>query len=346
MQPSNHEHIALPRGSHDIRTLAVLNELHLAYGNDFEGAVADYIPELAKVDPDQFGIAVVNTSGEVFSVGDVDRRFTIQSIANTFVYGLVIDSLGPDRVRQVVGVEPTGNPFNAIVLDAKTNRPMNPMVNAGAIAIASLVPGDDPTDKLNRVLEMFGQYLGQNPSVNMEVFMSERSTGDRNRSIAYLMRNFGVLQASVDETLDLYFQACSVQVNCVELATMAATMACGGIQPATGRTAISRPALRDVLSIMYTCGLYESSGQWVHTVGIPAKSGVGGGLLAVAPGRMGIAVFSPRLDDSGNSIRGMRVCRDMTAMLGLHLFQSGSWPATITQRAQPASELDSPKPGE
>ncbi|MEZ6234787.1 MAG: glutaminase A [Phycisphaerales bacterium] len=326
--PIAHEHVALPRGSADLRILAVLNELHLAYRDDLEGKVASYIPELAKVDPDQFGIAVVTASGEVYAVGDTSTRFTIQSIANTFVYGMVIDALGRERVRQTVGVEPTGNPFNAIVLDAKTNRPMNPMVNAGAIAVASLVPGDDPTTRLNRVLAMFAGYLGKTPSVNMEVFMSERSTGDRNRSIAYLMRNFGVLSASVDETLDLYFQACSVQVSCVELATMAATMACGGVRPSNGARAISRASLRDVLSIMYTCGLYESSGQWVHTVGIPAKSGVGGGLMAVAPGKMGIAVYSPRLDKSGNSVRGMKVCRDLASMLGLHLFQAGSWPTS------------------
>src|SRR5262249_24754966 len=209
---------------------------------------------------------------------------------------------------------------NAIVLDPKTNRPMNPMVNAGAIAVAGLVPGEDPTARLNRVLEMFGGYLGEKPSVNMEVFMSERSTGDRNRSIAYLMRNFGVRRSPVEETLDLYFQACSVQVNCAELATMAAPLANGGVQPVTGRTAITLPALRDVLSIMYTCGLYEASGQWVHSVGIPAKSGVGGGLLAVAPRRLGVAVYSPRLDGSGNSVRGMRVCRDLSGRLGLHLF--------------------------
>src|SRR5262249_35355044 len=163
--------------SHDVRTLAVLNELHLAHGGDRDGKVASYIPQLAKVDPDRFGIAVVTTAGDVYAVGDADVRFTLQSISNIFVYGLVLDALGREQVRGVVGVEPTGNPFNAIVLDPKTNRPMNPMVNAGAIAVAGLVPGEDPTARLNRVLEMFGGYLGEKPSVNMEVFMSERSTG-------------------------------------------------------------------------------------------------------------------------------------------------------------------------
>lgn len=319
------EHIALTNSSSSIRTLAAINELHMAYRDNSDGQVAKYIPELAKVDPNLFGIVVVTTGGEIYSVGDVHDRFTIQSIANPFVYGLVIDALGRDAVRNVVGVEPSGNPFNAIVLDARSNRPMNPMVNAGAIAVASMVPGGDPTDRLNRVLSMFSDYLGQQPAVNMEVFMSERTTGDRNRSIAYLMRNFSVLGSSVDESLDLYFQACSTQMNCVELATMAATMANDGVHPRTGRRAITRTSLRDVLSIMYTCGLYESSGMWVHTVGIPAKSGVGGGLMAVAPGKMGLAIFSPRLVAGGNSVRGKLVCRDLSAALGLHLFQAGSW---------------------
>lgn len=330
------EHIALRDSSREIRTLAAINELHLKHRANCDGAVANYIPELAKVPPDLFGIAVVTTQGEVFSVGDVNTRFTIQSISNPFVYGLVIDALGRETVRSVVGVEPSGNPFNAIVLDAATNRPMNPMVNAGAIAVASLVPGTDPTDRLNRVLSTFGDYLGGQPSVNMEVFMSERSTGDRNRSIAYLMRNFGVLRCAVDEALDLYFQACSIYISCIELATMAATLAYGGVHPMTGRRAITLRSLRDVLSIMYTCGLYESSGQWVHTVGIPAKSGVGGGLMAVAPGKMGVAIFSPRLDRGGNSVRGQLACRDLSAALGLHLFQAGSWSAS------PVLALDRP----
>lgn len=309
-------------GKLDSRILAAIHELHHAYKDDTEGKVAAYIPELAKANPDAFGIAVVTARGELYTVGDIESRFTLQSISNVFTYGLVLDALGREQVRSVVGVEPTGNPFNAIVLDPQTNRPMNPMVNAGAIAVASLVPGADATARLNGVLETLGRYLGERPGVNMEVYISERSTGDRNRSIAYLMRNFDVLWASVDESLDLYFQACSVQVNCRELALMAATLANAGVHPRTGTTAITRPALRDVLSIMSTCGLNEASGQWMHSVGIPAKSGVGGGLLAVAPGHLGLAVYSPRIDASGNSVRGMKVTRDLSRMLGLHLFQS------------------------
>lgn len=325
METGQSNRISLSGGRADVQILTALHELHQAYGDHLEGEVARYIPELAKVDPDQFGLAVVTATGERIAVGDAYESFTLQSIANPFVYGMVLDALGRAAVRDVVGVEPTGNPYNAIVLDPNTRRPMNPMVNAGAIAVSGLVPGKDPTDRLNRVLGMFGSYVGDQPAVNMEVFMSERTTGDRNRSIAYLMRNFGVIQVSVESVLDLYFQACSVSVNCVQLATMAATLANGGVNPLTSCRAISRASLRDVLSIMYTCGLYESSGLWVHSVGIPSKSGVGGGLLAVVPGKMGIAIFSPRLDASGNSVRGKLVCRSLSQMLGLHLFQAGSW---------------------
>lgn len=316
--------IALKESSETIRILAAINDLHLRYRDLDAGTVADYIPELAKVDPDVFAISIVTTAGETFSVGDDGRSFTLQSLANPFVYGLVLDQAGRARVRESVGVEPTGNPFNAIVLDRETNRPMNPMVNAGAIAATDLVSGDDPTARLNAVLDMFRTHIGERPTVDMEVFMSERSTGDRNRSIAWLMKNFDGLQRDIDETLDLYFQQCSVSVTSIQLATMAATLANGGIHPATGEPAMTERSLRDVLTIMYTCGLNEASGRWVHHVGIPAKSGISGGLFAVVPGRMGIAIFSPRLDEVGNSIRGIRVCSDLADTLDLHLFHASS----------------------
>lgn len=313
--------IRLQRGSKGLRILGVLNELHLEYSDVRDGDVTRYIPELAKMPPDLFGISVVTVDGETFTVGDVDHRFTLQSIANPFVYGMVLDELGRERVQQTVGVEPTGNPFNAIVLDRATNRPMNPMVNAGAIAISSLVSGSDPTARLNRMLAALGRYTGRTPSVDMEVFMSEKCTSDRNRSVAYLMRNFGVLENDINESLDLYIQQCAVSVTTTELAMMAATLANGGENPCTNERAISLKSLRDVLTIMYTCGLYEASGQWVHSVGIPAKSGVSGGLIAVVPGKMGIGIFSPRVDASGTSVRGRLVCQQLAAMLKLHIFE-------------------------
>ncbi len=321
--------IQLQSGGRSLRILAVLNELHMAYQDVRDGDVARYIPELAKTPPDLFAISVFTINGEAYSVGDVDYRFTLQSLANPFVFGMVLDDLGAERVLDTVGVEPTGNPFNAIVLDRATNRPMNPMVNAGAIAVTGLVDGADPTSRLNHLLAALGKYTGTQPTVNMEAFVSEKTTSDRNRSIAYLMRHFDVLRNDIDETLDLYIQQCSVSVSTPELALMAATLANGGVNPRTGERAISARSLRDVLTIMYTCGLNESSGQWVHSVGIPAKSGVSGGLMAVVPGRMGIGIYSPRIDSSGSSVRGQQVCRKLAAMLNLHIFQSalGAEPA-------------------
>jgi len=318
--PPEFSGVSLPDGDAEVRILAAINEIHLRHHNNHEGELPTYIPELANADPNEFAISVVTTSGHAYNVGSVDRRFTLQSIANPFVYGLVLDLLGRERVLQSVGVEPTGNPFSAIVLDRKTNRPMNPMVNAGAIAIASMIPGATPTDRLNRLLALFACLLDEKPIVNMQVFISEKSTGDRNRSIAYLMRNFKMLEANIDETLDLYFQQCSVSVTAPQLALMAATLANGGVQPQSGREVFSHSSVRDVLTIMLTCGLYESSGTWVHRVGIPAKSGVGGGFMAVVPGRMGIAVYSPKLDQHGTSVRGQRACEDLAALLNLHLF--------------------------
>lgn len=314
--------ISLNQSRESIRILAALNELHAAYKTLDEGSVANYIPELARVNPDQFAIAVMTVKGEVFVVGDAEALFTVQSAISPFIYGIALAELGQERVLRDVGVEPTGNPFHAIVLERGTNRPMNPLVNAGAIAIASMLPGRDPTDRLNRMLGHIGLFIGSKPEVDMQVFISEKTTADRNRSIAYLMRNFGHLERDLEETLDLYFQACSILVTPVQLANMAATLANGGVNPVTGQEAISRHNLRNVLTLMFTCGLYERSGLWAYNVGVPAKSGVSGGFLAVVPGEMGIAVFSPRLDQAGNSIRGLRVCQGLVEQLGLHIFGS------------------------
>ncbi|TVQ60960.1 MAG: glutaminase A [Phycisphaerales bacterium] len=312
-----------------IRILAAINDLHAELSGNTEGEVAAYIPELARVDPGTFAISVVTCEGEVFSVGDADTGFTLQSIANPFMYGMALDQLGRSAVERAVGVEPTGNPYHAVVLERGTNRPMNPLVNAGAIAIAGLLPGHDPTDRLNRALEAIALHIGERPAIDMGVFISESSTADRNRAIAYLMRNFGRLGGDLDETLDLYFQMCSITVNTVQLATMAATLANAGVNPRTSTRAISPVSLRDVLTVMFTCGLYEQSGRWAYRVGIPAKSGVSGGFMAVVPGRLGVAVYSPRLNTGGNSVRGIRVCEALSTQLGLHVFRNAEQRRTL-----------------
>lgn len=297
-----------------------LNDLHEQYQALTDGAVADYIPELATADPNWFGICVVSTDGQVFDVGNCDQLFTIQSISKAFVYGLALEDHGREYVNSKVSVEPSGEAFNAIVLDEETNRPYNPMVNAGAIATADLVKGNNATERLKRLLDMFGRYTGRELDVNVPVFLSEKSTGFRNRAIAYLMLNFGMVTDRIEETLDLYFQQCSILVNAKDLAMMAATLANKGINPVTGVRALDERYVQDVISVMLTCGMYDYSGEWVYKVGMPAKSGVGGGITAVVPNTLGIGTFSPPLDAKGNSVRGIRVCEDLSRDFGLHLF--------------------------
>lgn len=300
---------------------ATLAELHERYLGDFEGTVADYIPELAKADPNWFGICCVTPDGTVVEVGDSDRPFTIQSVSKPFVYGMALEDRGRQAVLEKVGVEPTGDAFNSIIrLDEASKRPYNPMVNAGAIATTSLLAGSGPTGRLNLMLERFGRYAGHDVAADMPVFISERSTGHRNRAIAHLMLNFQMIDPCVEEILDLYFQQCSIMVTARDLGVMAATLAHGGLNPLTGLRAVPRQFTRDILSVMFTCGLYDATGEWVYRVGLPAKSGVGGGLIAVSPGRLGIGVFSPLLDDRGSSVRAIRVCQELSARFGLHLF--------------------------
>jgi len=299
---------------------AFLKELHDRYLPVRDGALADYIPELTKANPDWFGLCVATVDGQVFSYGDAEQEFTIQSISKPFVYSLALEDHGRDGVLRRIGVEPTGEAFNSIILEDASKRPHNPMVNAGAIAAASLVKGDGPAERLNRVLEMFRRFIGREVVVDMAVFTSERATGHRNRAIAYLMLNFGMMPPDLEDGLDLYFKQCSVLVHCRDLAMMAATLANGGVNPATQERALPPEYVRDVLSLMHSCGMYDFAGEWAYRVGLPAKSGVGGGILAVVPGQAGIGVFSPLLDSRGNSVRGIRACQDLSERFGLHVF--------------------------
>lgn len=314
--------ISVASSTTQFRILAALNELHLRYRDLRDGDVATYIPELAKANPDWFAICVVTADGQVYEIGDADREFTIQSVSKPFVYGLALEDHGREAVLERVGVEPTGDAFNSIIKLDASNRPHNPCVNAGAIATTSLVKGNDPTARLNRLLDMFGRYFGRKVQVDMSVFMSERTTGHRNRAIAYLMLNFGMIGSNVDQILDLYFQQCSVLGDCRDMATMAATLANDGVNPLTGERAVEAAYLRDILTVMYTCGMYDFAGQWGYSVGLPAKSGVSGCILAVVPNQLGIAVYSPPLDERGNSVRGIRVCEDLSQEFGMHIFDT------------------------
>lgn len=299
---------------------AYLNELYEKYQSLDDGVLAQYIPELALANPDSFGICVATTNGKIFQVGESQKLFTIQSIAKAFVYGMALEDHGREYVNSKVGVEPTGEGFHAIVLDEKTNRPYNPMVNTGAIATTDLIKGNGATERLKRILQVFRLYTGRELDINVPVFLSERTTSNRNRAIAYLMLNFGMVTERIEETLDLYFQQSSIMVNAADLAVMTATLANGGINPITGERALDERYVKDVISVMLTCGMYNYSGEWVYRVGIPAKSGVGGGIAATVPGKLGIGTFSPLLDGRGNSVRGMKVCEDIAQDFGLHIF--------------------------
>lgn len=308
-----------------------LNELHARYAGLNEGAVADYIPELALAKPEWFGITLTTLDGRVFDVGDCERTFTIQSISKPLVYGLALEDHGREHVNSKVSVEPTGEAFNAIVLDERTNRPFNPMVNAGAIATADLVKGANATERLHRVLAMMQRYTGRAHDVDVPVYLSEKATGHRNRAMAYLMLNFGMIGERIDETLDLYFQQCSILVHAHDLAMIGATLANGGVNPVTGERAIDARYVQDVISVMLTCGMYDYSGEWCYHVGMPAKSGVGGGIMATAPGRLGIGTFSPLLDGKGNSARGIGVCTELSREFGLHLFSATKPPRQVEE---------------
>ncbi|WOD38545.1 glutaminase A [Nodosilinea sp. E11] len=300
---------------------AFLEQLYHEFKGLNDGQLATYIPELARANPDWFGISLVTLDGRTYEVGDVAQKFTIQSISKVFVYGMVLEDYGREKLLKKVGVEPTGDPFNSLIrLDEDSKRPENPMVNAGAIATTGLISGHHPADRLNRMLDMFQRYVGNEVFVDVSTFISERSTGHRNRAMAHLMLNFGMIDQPIDDALDLYFQQCSVLVTAHDLAVMAATLANQGINPITGQRAVGADHVRDILSVMYTCGMYNFAGEWAFRVGIPAKSGVSGGILAVVPNQAGIAVFSPLLDGHGNSVRGLKVFEALAQQYGFHLF--------------------------
>jgi glutaminase len=300
-----------------------LQDLHAKYRGVNDGKVADYIPELALAKPEWFGISVVTVDGQSFDVGDHDQLFSIQSVSKPFVFGQALDDHGRDAVLAKVGVEPTGEAFNAIVLDEVSNRPFNPLVNAGAIATADLIHGKDFADRIKRLMGLFGRYTGRDLYIDNSIFLSERTTGHRNRAIAHLMLNFGMVSEQISDSLELYFQQCSILVNAHDLAVIGATLANAGVNPLTSQRAIEQQHVKDVLSVMLTCGMYDYAGEWAYRVGLPAKSGVGGGICAVIPGIGGIGIFSPLLDPRGNSVRGIKVCEELSTRFGLHAFELG-----------------------
>jgi glutaminase len=299
----------------------IVRDIHRKYENFDEGAVATYIPELAKADPRHFGICMATVDGHVVRVGDWEHEFTIQSICKPFAFQMALEEFGRDHTLKHVGVEPSGDAFNSIELDPKTMRPFNPMINAGAIAISSLIKKNPRGAGVQAYVDKMQLAAGRTLRIDEDVLASEDLTGNRNRAIAYLMLNFGIIDSEVDHTLLQYFSQCSLLVNCQDLAMMAATVANMGSNPITGEQVFDFQYIKDMLTVIFTCGLYDHAGEWAYRVGMPAKSGVGGGILAIVNRQLGIAVYSPRLDAKGNSVRGILACRDLASELGLHAFE-------------------------
>src|SRR4051795_198529 len=306
-----------------------LNELYERHLIVEEGSVTRYYasgreyygPELAGDERDRFAIALASPEGDVYAAGHDDVAFALQSMSKVFVFALALHDHGRDRVLEHVGVEPSGDAFNSIVFDERHRRPYNPMVNARALVTSDLVHGDSSARKLERILGLMQVCAGDDAlEVDERTFAREIRSADRNRATAYLMRAERMLDGNVEDLLSLYLHQCSVQVSCAQLAVMAGTLANGCVNPITRERALPRSLARDVLSVMYTCGMYDAAGQWAYEVGVPAKSGVSGGILAVVPGKLGIGVWSPGLDVYGNSVRGVDVCYEIADRLGLHVF--------------------------
>lgn len=319
----------------------IIKQLHETYRSLDGGDLADYIPELAKADPDWFGICIITADGHIYEVGDSDQEFTIQSVSKAFSYGMILDEFGFDAVSKRIGVEPSGEAFNSISLDPETGRPLNPMINAGAITATGMVPGKDFEDRFEKVRSRFSEFAARDLRVDESVYQSESRTGFRNRAIANLLRNFEMLDDPVDEAVEVYFKQCSILVNCRDLAVMAASLANEGMNPITHKRVLEPENVEKVLSVMSTCGMYDYSGEWIFNVGLPAKSGVGGGILGVLPGQLGVAVFSPRLDPKGNSVRGVATFKELSRRFNLHLFNYPVLSETVIRRIYRLSDVGS-----
>jgi len=318
-----------------------LEGLHSRLANMRGGELASYIPELAKADPQWLGISIVTMDGVAYSVGDSQQAFTIQSISKPFVYATALADQGREFVTAKVGVEPSGDAFNSISLHPQTGAPINPMINAGAIATTSLVAGATPEAQWRRIEASMAAFMGRDISIDEEVYRSESATGFRNRAIAWMLKNFGIIDGEPMASLENYFRQCSIQVTCQDLAYMAATLANGGVHPVTRTRALPAEHVERVLSVMATCGMYDYAGSWMYEVGMPAKSGVGGGIIAVLPGRFGIGIFSPPLDEKGNSLRGIEACKQLSRDFGLHMYTCAGDPRMALGRVYTAADAPS-----
>lgn len=287
------------------------------------GEVASYIPELQKADPEALGVYILDLEGNEYKVGDWDTKFTMQSVSKVITLILALMDNGAEKVFEKIGVEATGDPFNSIVrLELKSlQKPLNPMINAGAIATTALIKGDTKYEKIDRILQ-FARLVSNNPDlyINEAVYQSESLTGDRNRSLAYFMKSAGTIEGEVEEIVDVYFRQCSIEMDCKDLGTVGALLANNGVSIFTQEQIIPKDICQIVKAVMVTCGLYDASGEFAVNVGIPSKSGVGGGILCAVTNKMGIGVYGPTLDKKGNSVRGVDFLKQLSKELDLSLF--------------------------
>ncbi|MBL7260078.1 glutaminase A [Paractinoplanes lichenicola] len=298
-----------------------------------EGAVADYIPVLAAADPEAFGLCVADVDGGLHEHGDTRVCFSIQSISKAFVYALLCDALGHERVLEVVGVNNTGLAFNSVIaIELNDGHPMNPMVNAGALATTALMAGDSADRLWANVRDGLSRFAGRALEVDDEVYRSEAATNQRNQAIARLLESYGRITRDPLEVVDVYTRQCALSVDARDLAVMGATLADGGVNPVTGERVVSAEVCRDTLAALAANGLYERSGEWLAEIGLPGKSGVAGGLVTVAPGKTGIGAYAPRLDPAGNSVRGQIATAYLSRALGLNIFASDPH---VRERAAP-----------
>lgn len=298
-----------------------LDEVLQSVAADRTGMLANYIPELAEVDPERLGASIAMVDGELYASGDTDSLFTIQSISKPFVYALALADRGFEKVLDKVGVEPSGEPFNEISLEDSSGRPLNPMINAGAITTHSLVGTEtmNRAERMERVISGLSAFAGRSLDVDEAVYSSEIEHAHRNLAIAHMLRSHDILTENPTGVVEGYTRQCSLLVTVQDLAMMAATLANYGIQPVTGEQVVPKTVVRQVLSVMFTCGMYNAAGDWATQVGIPAKSGVGGGIIGAVPGQLGLATFSPRLDVHGNSVRGVSLFERFSSDMGMHV---------------------------
>lgn len=296
-----------------------------------QGALADYIPELAAVDPDKLALALTTVDGTIYSTGDDETEFTMQSMSKPFAYALALQHLGIEAVLKKVGVEPSGEAFNQISLDKENNLPKNPMINSGAITTHALIPVQKGMSRAEQLRRFLSELAGRQLEFDKQVYKSEVKTAFRNLSIGYMLRTVGVLDSDPVEIVNGYIKQCAIKVTVRDLANICGVLANGGVQAKTGKQLLDRDVVRQVLSVMMSCGMYDAAGDWLTTVGIPAKSGVSGGIIGVLPGQVGIVVFSPKIDEHGHSVRGVEIFERLSREMGLHLMEGTPSAQTILQ---------------